>query len=466
MTRTRNIPNRLYRPLFPAAALLCLLSCTRLTEVDPPVDQITSAAVYANDGTATAALLGVYSDMMSTSLYITSGATTVYGGLSADELFPTSTTATETQEFYGNALTAGNSVVQNLWLRGYRHIYQANHLVESLERSTALSTAVKNGLLGEALFLRAYLYGYLTNLFSDVPLATQTDYRVNAVMPRTAAPAVYARMVEDLQKAASLLSDAYPSAGRARPNKAAARALLARVYLYQENWAAAEAEATAVINLPAYQLETDLNKTFLATSREALWQLAPVAPGFNTTEGRAFIPTAAATTRPPYGLTASLMSAFEAGDARRTSWIKSKTVSGQTFHYPYKYKIRDLNQPVTEYYTVLRLAELFLVRAEARARQNNLPGAIQDLNVVRGRAALPPLPPTPDQAAAAAAIEKERRTELFAEWGHRWLDLKRTGKAVSVLGALKPGFSATDLWYPIPAGELLLNPALTQNAGY
>lgn len=466
MKRTHNILNRLYRSMFPAAALLGTISCTKFTEVDPPVDQITSTAVYATDGTATAALLGVYSDMMSTSLYLTSGATTVYGGLSADELFPTNTTATEPQEFYGNALTAGNSVIQNLWLRAYRHIYQANNLVEGLERSTALSPAVKKNLMGEALFLRAFLYFHLVTLFGDVPFVTHTDYRENAVMPRTTTATIYAGMVDDLQKASSLLSDTYPSAGRARPNKAAAQALLARIYLYQKNWGAAEATATTVLTNPLYQLETDLNKTFLAASKEALWQLAPVATGFNTTEGRAFIPTTAATTRPAYGLTATLMNTFEIGDARRTAWIKSKTVSGQTFYYPYKYKIRDLNQPVTEYYMVLRLAELFLVRAEARAQQNKWPEAIQDLNVLRSRAGLMPLPLTLDATTVLAAVEKERRTELFAEWGHRWLDLKRTGKAVSVLGAVKTGFSATDEWYPVPASELLLNPALTQNAGY
>jgi hypothetical protein len=465
MKRTLHILNNAFLPAG-TAALLFLASCTKFTEADPPVDQITSGAVYATAGTATAALLGVYSDMMSTSLYVTSGATTVYGGLSSDELLPTSTSATEPLEFYGNALTAGNTAVQNLWLRSYRHIYQVNHLAEGLERSTDLDPALKNGLLGEALFLRAFLYGHLVNLFGDIPLVTQTDYRQNAAMPRTATAAVYALMADDLQRASTLLSDSYPSAGRARPNRAAARALLARLYLYRENWAAAETEASAVISNPSYGLENDPNKTFLATSREALWQLAPVASGFNTTEGRAFIPTAAATTRPPYALTASLMAAFEAGDSRRSSWTKSKTVGGQTFYYPYKYKIRDLNQPVTEYYTVLRLAELYLVRAEARARQQKLPGAIQDLNVLRTRAGLAALPLTLNGDAVLAAVEKERRTELFAEWGHRWFDLKRTGRAVSVLGAVKTGFSATDQWYPIPAGELLLNPALTQNAGY
>ncbi|HEU4608069.1 MAG TPA: RagB/SusD family nutrient uptake outer membrane protein, partial [Chitinophagaceae bacterium] len=64
------------------------------------------------------------------------------------------------------------------------------------------------------------------------------------------------------------------------------------------------------------------------------------------------------------------------------------------------------------------------------------------------------------------AVEQERRVELFSEWGHRWFDLRRTGRALTVLSTLKPGLTATDLWYPLPLDAIKTNPFLTQNDGY
>lgn len=115
---------------------------------------------------------------------------------------------------------------------------------------------------------------------------------------------------------------------------------------------------------------------------------------------------------------------------------------------------------------VLRLAEQYLIRAEARAQQNNLAGAAADLNAIRQRAGLEPLPDNLDKAAMLLAVEQERRIELFAEWGHRWFDLRRTGRSLAVLSPIKPDLTATDLWYPIPLSAINTNPFLTQNEGY
>jgi hypothetical protein len=106
-----------------------------------------------------------------------------------------------------------------------------------------------------------------------------------------------------------------------------------------------------------------------------------------------------------------------------------------------------------------------LIRAEARARQHNLAGAKPDINMIRSRAGLG-INNSPDEASLLLAIEQERRIELFAEWGHRWLDLKRTGRASAVLGLVKPGWSAEDMLFPIPQSELDKNPFLVQNPGY
>ena len=108
---------------------------------------------------------------------------------------------------------------------------------------------------------------------------------------------------------------------------------------------------------------------------------------------------------------------------------------------------------------------MYLIRAEARAEQGNTAGAAADLNIVRQRAGLPPTTAT-DPAVLLAAILHERQIEFFAEWGHRWLDLKRTGAVTSVLSAEKSHWDVTDALYPIPANELTENPKLVQNPGY
>jgi hypothetical protein len=115
---------------------------------------------------------------------------------------------------------------------------------------------------------------------------------------------------------------------------------------------------------------------------------------------------------------------------------------------------------------VLRLAEQYLIRAEARAEQNELTGAASDLNIIRMRAGLNPTTAT-SQADILTAIQHERRVELFTEWGHRWFDLRRWGTAVPLLSSEKPNsVTEDDLLYPVPQSEISVNSNLTQNPGY
>jgi len=113
---------------------------------------------------------------------------------------------------------------------------------------------------------------------------------------------------------------------------------------------------------------------------------------------------------------------------------------------------------------IMRLAEQYLIRAEARTRQGKLEQAVNDINTIRKRAGLEPVEfnTSLSQESLIEAVLEERYHELFSEWGHRWLDLKRTGKALEKL----EGVEASDLLYPIPEDELLKNLNLTQNAGY
>jgi len=203
---------------------------------------------------------------------------------------------------------------------------------------------------------------------------------------------------------------------------------------------------------------------FRARSREAIWQLQPVDSLLETADAVSFLPSRAGF-KPGYTLTADWLDVVEPGDQRRVTWVDSSVVFGKTYFYPYKYKLAGFSPVDTEYSLVIRLAELYLIRAESRAQQGNIGGAQADLNLIRARAGLGPTGAS-DVADLLTAILHERQVELMAEWGNRWLDLKRMGVADAVLENEKPGWVATDTLYPIPAEQLADNPALVQNPGY
>lgn len=458
------------RQLYPLVGLLMVLaSCKKSIEVDKPNHLITTDAVFTDDKTATSAMLGLYSRMMQNRFYFASGAMTLYPGMSADEILSTFPNPSR-DAFSTNSILSADGIIRNdIWRFGYFHIYQANAIIEGVDGSSSLSQSVKQQLKGEALFVRAFCHFYLVNLFGPVPLVTTTNYKANAALPRTAVEQVYQQIISDLKQAQVLLKETYPSSGRVRPNKWAVTALLARVYLYLEDWAQAESEASAVIGSGTYSLVTNLNNVFLAGSTEAIWQLMPVINntiGNNTHEGFYFIPGCPSCV-PDFSLRDTLVNSFEPGDLRKDVWIGTRTINGKTYYFPYKYK-QSSNYPAaaTEYSMVLRLAEQYLIRSEARAKQNNLSGSLSDLNTIHRRAGLADLSVVTKDS-LLHAIEHERQTELFTEWGHRWLDLKRTGRADAVLSGLKaPNWQHSDQLYPIPFQEIRLNPVLTQNPDY
>jgi hypothetical protein len=441
-------------------------SCKKFVEVPPPKNQLINEAVFADSADATAAVLGLYINMMqSVSLAFANGGMTLYPALSSDELFPTGSNSNE-KEFYSNSMTAANSINGGLWTNAYSLIYNANACLEGLASAKTLSQTCKSQLTGEMKVVRALLYFDLVNLYGKVPLVTTTDYHKNEILARTGVEQVYASIISDLTDAQALLKPGYPTSGRLRPNLFTATSLLAKVYLFQGKWDMAEKSASEVINAGLYSLEPDLNNVFLSTSNEAIWKLSPILRGFETWEGYYFVPLSN-TIVPRYAICTNLLSAFEISDARKASWLKNSKVNGTEYFYPYKYKLGydGLSVP-KENFVVFRLAEQYLIRAEARARQNNITGALEDLNMIRKRAALSDITAT-DQNMVLAAVTHERQTELFCEWGNRWLDLKRWGQAGTVLSLIKgANWQDQDLLYPIPQAEISKNPSLTQNAGY
>lgn len=452
--------------------LLTTASCKKFLQVQPPVDTLVGDEAFSDDATASAAVIGLYTRMMGNtgSAQLATGGTSVYLALCADELSLTSSSSSLVQqygEFANNSISpSGSNISVRFWQNPYNYIYHANACIEALQRVTTLTEATRKQLLGEMKFMRAFIYFHLVNEFGDVPLITSTDYRETSKMARTAAEQVWQTIIIDLKEAQALLSPNYPSTGKARPNKSAATALLARVFLYTQNWQEALASANDIIASGAYSLVPNLNNVFLLNSTEAILQMPTSTTSVvNSFEGNIFIPSSA-TAIPAFSATPSLLNAFELGDARKTAWLKSNTVSGTNYYYPYKYRQRANTTPVVEATIPLRLAEIYLIRAEANAQLNNLAAALDDLNTIRKRAGLSNSAAT-TKMALLSAIEKERQVELFSEWGHRWFDLKRTGRADAVLSGVKgPFWHPTVVLFPIPDLELNRNPSLVQNPGY
>jgi hypothetical protein len=440
--------------------------CRKFLEAESPVNKLSSDIVFKDVATATSAVVGIYGDMMVAIPVISSGGVTLYTGLASDEIYNSDVGNVTASEFFNNSISPNNLAISNdFWQKGFNIIYHANACIEGLEDNTYIPSAVRDQLLGEAYVSRAFIYYYFVSLFGDIPLLLHPDYVENQKAARTPSPKVHEQIIADLKKAQALLSASYPTDGRVRPNKWTATALLAREYLTLGQWTLAEQESSSIINSGDYVLEPDLNNVFLSASSEAIWQIMPLADGYNTTEGLTFVPGTWSEGPPDFPLSASLANAFEAGDKRKDSWVASKTVEGQTFYYPFKYKIAEYGQPVTEYYMVFRLAEQYLIRAECYAHQGKIDEAKNDLNIIRERASLPIETVTTDEE-LLIAITHERRIELYAEWGQRWFDLKRTRKATEILASIKPGWQPTDTLFPIPSGEILKNAALTQNEGY
>lgn len=440
-------------------------SCKKFLEIPAPKNQLVASAVFIDSADATNAVIGIYINMMQAfSLNIGSGGLSLYPGLSADELRPTNNIADE-NDFYKNEIAVSNNLnSSSLWGNAYNILYAANACLEGLTQSN-IPGGIKSQLIGEVKVTRGFILFNLTNLYGPVPLVISTDYHKNQILSRSSSDTVYAQIIDDLKDAQHLLSEDYPTAGRYRPNRFTASALLSKVYLYQKNWVEAEKNATEIIDAGIYSLEPDLNNVFLAGSNETIWKLSSVIPGLETWEGYFFVPVSS-NSIPPYIITDQLLNAFENGDERQQKWLNKNTANGNDYYYPYKYKLGydGISIPVEDY-VVFRLSEQYLIRAEARAHEGNLSGAMADLNFIRNRAGLQNTIST-NQASVLSAIQRERQVEFFCEWSNRWFDLKRTGKATEVLSLIKPGWQANDTLYPIPQTELNNNPFLTQNPGY
>jgi len=457
----------------------CFSGCKKLVSIPPPSSSITTNQVFSNNDEANSAIAGIYTQMInSQGIGFASGVVSIYTGASADELDIFSLGTNDFVQFQENDLNSLNNVIAgNYWSQAYTYIYGCNDVIEGLAASSAVDAATKSRLTGEAKFLRAFCEFYLLNFFGDIPLVNTTNWNKTNLLSRTGIADVYAQIIADLQSAQASLPADYNLYGgeRSRVIKDAATAMLARAYLYLGQWPDAETQSTSVINNTGlFQLAISPRDAFDKNGSEAIWQLQQSInkyPFNATPEGKQLIPQDHQSQ--PYAyLTSQLLGAFEPGDLRREQWIDSTTYMGTQYFYPYKYNTSPNVSPdsaIRQYYMAIRFAEMYLIRAEARARQGKLSGtesAQSDLNFIRYRSGLPNTT-AGTQSELIDAIIHERQVELFAEWGHRWLDLKRTHRSDAILQIIKQThWQSSDTLYPIPLNELRTDPNLTQNPGY
>lgn len=453
-----NSINSIFHKINVLLVIFVFSSCNKFVEVPPPENQVVASQVFTDPQKATSAVTAIYGFMINGAPAFSNHLTTVYAGIASDELsrFNPSTVF---QEFMSNSITPANPNTKIIWSSLYKSVYNANACIEGLEKSASLQPALVQQLKAECLFVRSLAYFYLINLFGDVPLILSTNYTVNAKAPRTPALEIWNRIETDLLEAKEYLAPNDALTEKVRPGKMAALALMARCYLYTQQWNKAEETALQIINSGRFLPLQDPGQVFFKNSKETIWQLMP-NNGFMQ-ETRQMRPLG---TTPQTVITTQQLTAFEPNDKRKISWLDSVTHTSGKFFFPAKY--RNTAVAITEYYMVFRAAEQLLIAAEAMAHQNKITEAVQLVNMLRSRAGLQGLSVTVNKENLLLAIEQERRVELFAEWGHRWFDLKRTNRINIVLAANKPGWQPFAALWPIPLDEILNNSNLSQNPGY
>ncbi|WP_310395379.1 RagB/SusD family nutrient uptake outer membrane protein [Hymenobacter sp.] len=411
-------------------------------------------------------------------------------------------------------LNATNANINNAWTGHYQGISRTNQALDKIPLSPA-PDAVKNRLLGEVRFLRGYLYFNLVRLFGGVPRLDRVPAASEVNSPefqqRATAADIYTFLIADLQFAV----DNLPLKGATetgRATKAAAQALLAKVYLYQKDYQRAFELSNEIVTgrSGAYELYptyADIWRTVGANNAESIFE---VQTGINAACNNSAVQLYSVSQGPRSGgkggwadlgfgfntPTQQLADAYEPGDLRRAGTIifiqptapagqrSTGTVLWDDFRIPsqdsvensrYSYKAyhsrtREANCGNNDYLPknirVLRYAEVLLIRAEAAAQLGNAAAALADLTAVRTRAGLGPKPATVEN------IWAERRVELALEHD-RFFDLVRQesvtpGRIVPLFAAQGKTFvKGKHELFPIPQPQIDLSGGrLTQNPGY
>ena len=396
-------------------------------------------------------------------------------------------------ELDGWLISPTNISFNEVWEGNFEGIGRACYALKFFNEMN-LSPADKDRYTGEARFLRAYYYWNLVRVFGGVPkidkvLTTQEEIETASV--RVTAAEIYAFIESDLTDAAAKLPSVIPVAERGRVSKAAARALLAKVYLYQNKWALSKGMCDLIISSGQFSLLNDYGMIWREAgefSPESIWEVNAIADnppkgiqqytevqgmrgsglgdfgwGFNTPSQ-------------------DLINAYEPGDLRKAATI---LVSGSTLwdgfvtsntlpNPSYNYKAY-VSRTAESYFDrgqsnknlrVCRYGEILLIKAEVENELNDTTASKIALNALRQRAGLAPLDAI-SQSSMRDKVYKERRVEMAFEHD-RMFDLRRTGRAASILQALgKPYSSPKHDLFPIPQRQIdLSGNRINQNPGY
>jgi len=436
----------IYRTILASLLMTGLNSCHKFLDLQP-VNAVSDQEAITDKASAQNAVRGTYRTLSNTGYY---GATFQFDILMSGNALTYTQSAASALQFLYHTVTADNNDLETIWAADYAVINGANEVIAKVPGvvDPTLTPALRNQLLGEGYFLRALSYFDLGRTFGGVQLFLTPTQQVSDKYGklRSTQAETYAQVLSDLNNAVNLLPD---TVTRDRATLKSALALRARLYLYEQQWSLAEADASRVIaDSTNYKLVSPYSTFFNNTNTtESVFEISdsltyPNPMFSNWKKGGNYLPNDS---------TISLLNDPTIGGGRSSLLtLSGNTVLGNL------YPLSNGTNPVY----VIRIAEEWLIRAEARAQQLELAGALSDLNAVRTRAGLPNSPAV-TQSDILLAIENERRVE-FALEPQRWFDLVRTGRAGEVLNVT----NADHYLFPIPSPELAADPSLGQNPGY
>ncbi len=466
-SRLRNRGANAVRTTGLALALVLAFGACREILEPPPVDLLVDELVLNTAADVEPVRLGLYNALRGL------GAPIIVAGDFTADFIQHNGTFTVYNELGNKQITATNAAASRMWGSVYNTVYIANFIEERIGDVTGVTEANRKRFLAEARFLRGFANFVGAYTFGDIPKVITTDIATNTNIARTPRTEILQSVLADYTAALAELPETNSNKIIAKTfaTKNAVRAALARYYLYQKDWAQAEKYATDIINTRLQTLDSSYTNVILTEfDVETILELAYADnssddPGTSTFglndifRGRREVI--------PANSYVSTIRETSAGERRQTIRFNSEDQAGRDNGWSVmKYgSPDDSNNNIT----IFRLAEQYLIRAEARAQQGRIVGANgaqADINVLRKRAKAPNAS-LGTQADALLTIEKERVYELSFE-GHRWYDLKRTGRIQNVMSAFSPNWNQKFELWPIPQSEIQRNKALAgaQNPGY
>ena len=450
---------------------------------------------YQNDKQALQAIAGTYNALSFSSA---DNVIWVFGDIASDDAIKGGNPGDQSEIIPIDNFTANstNGEISNFWKFTYEAIARANNVIANVPGIT-MSDTLKNRIVGEAKFIRAYSYFNLVNIFGKVPLKLfpqLTQATIN--VPLSEVSAIYIQIEKDLTEAAAVLPVSYTLPDIGRVTKGAALAMLGKASLYEQKWTAATGYFQQVEDLGIYSLLPDYANNFKLAynnSSESVFAIQHLS-GQNPMTGSELNQWFAPAPEGGYYFNAptqSLVDAFEISATGEVDPRLDATVgrdgqpwlNGDLFSAswsPTGYLTKKHQQPLSEVsaalkgdgglnYIYLRYADVLLMKAEAYNETGNAEQAKVYLNKVRqrARASFNGTPPddlladvtASDQTLLRTAIQHERRVELAQEF-HRYFDLTRWGKTVAEAALGKDYNYDTKRYFPIPQAEIDANQAI------